>query len=205
MNNNLSPTFLIKSCVNSEELKTNFKIDFSRLALKDYHKLRTDIAINYAFYQTKYGEIIIASTDVGICYLHFVENKLEAIKALKNYLPDCNYEEVETKLHQIALLIIEENKWPEMLKIQVKASDFQYKVWRGLTKIDKGQITNYSELAKNIGIEGGARAVGSAIGSNEIALLIPCHRVVQKTGKLAGFRWGEDVKQRLLIAELLEK
>ena len=90
------------------------------------------------------------------------------------------------------------------LNLQVKGTDFQYKVWRGITKIALGNITTYSELAKNIGIASGSRAVGSAIGSNEIAYLIPCHRIIQKTGKMTGFRWGDDIKYHLLIHELIK-
>lgn len=119
------------------------------------------------------------------------------------FFPDCNWQQKESKQHQIALNIINENKWPECLNLKVKGTDFQYKVWRALTKIEIGKITTYSELAKNMGINGGSRAVGSAIGMNEIAYLIPCHRVIQKTGKLAGFRWGEGLKSKLLITELI--
>jgi len=200
----LTAKFLIERCVPADELKTNFRINFSRFSLRDYHKIRTDEVLSYAFYLTRFGLVLIGSTSVGICYLHFVTDKAKAELDFKLFYPDCNLVNQENKQHQIALKIINEDEWPEMLNLQVKGTDFQYKVWRGLTKIPYGTITTYSELAKNIGIEGSARAVGSAIGANEIAYLIPCHRVIQKTGKLAGFRWGESIKEQLLKFELNE-
>lgn len=199
----INPKFLISRFVNSEELKTNFKINFNQLKIKDYYKIRSENAISYAFYKTQFGQIIIGSSLDGICYLHFVDDEILAEQNFKHYFSDCNISNQETAQHKIALNIIEHNVWPEMLNLQVKGTDFQYKVWRGLTKIQSGAITTYSELAKNLGIEGASRAVGSAIGANEIAYLIPCHRVVQKTGKLAGFRWGDDLKKRILEVELL--
>ncbi|WP_230466737.1 methylated-DNA--[protein]-cysteine S-methyltransferase [Faecalibacter macacae] len=173
------------------------------MKIKDYYKFRTENVISYEFYMTRFGQIIIGSTSDGICYLHFINDEILAEQNFKLYFSDCNISKQESSQHKIALQIIEHNIWPEMLNLQVKGTDFQYKIWRGLTKIQSGQITTYSELAKNLGIEGASRAVGSAIGTNEIAYLIPCHRVVQKTGKLAGFRWGEDLKVKLLQTELL--
>lgn len=202
MMNELTTKFLLDSCVLAEDLKTNFRINFSRFSLSDYHKIRTEEFLSYAFYTTRFGEVIIGSTAVGICYLHFVNDRVKEEKDFKAYFSDCVWKEEETKQHQIALKIINEDQWPDMLHLQVKGTDFQYKVWRGITKIALGQITTYSELAKNIGVTNGARAVGSAIGTNEIAYLIPCHRIIQKTGKLAGFRWGDDIKTKLLIDEL---
>ena len=205
MMNELTANFLLDCCVPAEELKTNFRINFIRFSLSDYHKIRTEEVLSYAFYPTRFGEVIIGSTSIGICYLHFVKDRKEAERNFKAYFPDCAWKEEETKQHKIALKIINEDEWPEMLNLQVKGTDFQYKVWRGITKIALGQLTTYSELAKNIGVANGSRAVGSAIGSNEIAYLIPCHRIIQKTGKMTGFRWGDGVKYNLLMNELVEK
>ena len=203
MKQEINPKFLISRFVDSEQLKTNFNINFNSLKISDYYKIRTENVILYAFYNTRFGQVIIGSTLDGICYLHFVNDEILAVQNFKSYFSDCNISNQETAQHKIALTIIEHNVWPEMLNLQVKGTDFQYKVWRGLTKINLGDITTYSELAKNLGIDGSSRAVGSAIGANEIAYLIPCHRVIQKTGKLSGFRWGDATKRRILENELL--
>lgn len=204
MKQDLSVKYLISRCVDATELKTNFKINFNRFYLGDYYKIKTDEYLAYNFYDTRFGRIIVANTLKGICYLHFVYDDLKAENEFKAFFPDCAFQQELTKEHTMALDIINENKWPEMLNLQVKGTDFQYKVWRGLTKIAFGQITTYSELGNNISMEKASRAIGSAIGANEIAYLIPCHRVIQKTGKLAGFRWGDPLKKRMLEKELLD-
>ena len=204
MKQDLSIKFLISRCVEATELKTNFGINFNRFYLGDYYKIKTDEYLAYNFYVTRFGRILVANTLKGICYLHFVYDDDKAEKEFKAFFPDCAFKNESTKEHTIALDIINENKWPEMLNLQVKGTDFQYKVWRGLTKIAFGQITTYSELGNNISMEKASRAIGSAIGANEIAYLIPCHRVIQKTGKLAGFRWGDPLKKRMLEKELLD-
>lgn len=200
----LNVKFLISKCVESTDLHTNFKINFSRFYLGDYYKIKTEEYLAYNFYITRFGKIIVANTDKGICYLHFVNDEDEAYSNFRSFFPDCELKREESLEHKIALNIINENKWPEILNIHVKGTDFQYKVWRGLTKIAFGQLTTYSELGKNINMEKAARAIGSAIGSNDIAYLIPCHRVIQKTGKISGFRWGDLLKYKLLKIELSE-
>jgi len=204
MKQDLSVKYLISRCVDATALKTNFKINFNRFYLGDYYKIKTDEYLAYNFYDTRFGRIIIANTLKGICYLHFVYDDVKAEKDFKSFFPDCSFRQELTATHTIALEIINENKWPEMLNLQVKGTDFQYKVWRGLTKIAYGQITTYSELGKNISMEKASRAIGSAIGANDIAYLIPCHRVIQKTGKLNSFRWGDPLKKRMLEKELLD-
>lgn len=203
MSNDLSPQFIKAHFSEASHLKTNFRINYNRFYPKKYYKNQSEEYISFAYYTTLFGEVIIGSVSDGICYLHFVKNRIEAEQNIKHFFADCNLQEMETDQHKIALKIITQNKWPEMLKIYAKGTDFQYEVWRALTKIRYGQITTYSELAKNMGIESSSRAVGSAIGANEIAYLIPCHRVVQKTGKLLGFRWGEEIKRTILKHELL--
>lgn len=198
----LTPQFLKDRFSDSDDLKTNFKINYNRFQPKNFYKHHSENYISYQIYSSPFGDVIIGSVSDGICYVHFVENIEMAKKNIKAYFSDCNLQEEETKQQKIALKIICENQWPDMLKIYAHGTDFQYEVWRALTKIKYGQITTYSELAKNMGIESSSRAVGSAIGANEIAYLIPCHRVVQKTGKLSGFRWGETLKEKLLIQEL---
>ncbi|WP_322969624.1 methylated-DNA--[protein]-cysteine S-methyltransferase [Faecalibacter sp. LW9] len=202
MSIDLTPQFLKERFSESEDLKTNFKINYNRFQPKNYYKHYSEDYISFALYPSPYGDIIIGSVSDGICYLHFVENPKQAIENFKHFFFDCNLRDEKTDQQQIALRIVTENQWPEMVKIYAKGTDFQYEVWRALTKIKFGQITTYSELAKIMGVKSASRAVGSAIGANEIAYLIPCHRVVQKTGKLSGFRWGEALKAEILKHEL---
>jgi AraC family transcriptional regulator of adaptative response/methylated-DNA-[protein]-cysteine methyltransferase len=83
----------------------------------------------------------------------------------------------------------------------VRGSEFQVKVWRALLAIPPGALTTYGQLAETIGQPGAARAVGTAVGSNPIAVLIPCHRVIRETGAISGYRWGVGRKRALLAWE----
>ena len=85
------------------------------------------------------------------------------------------------------------------IKLHLKGTAFQLKVWQSLLKIPMGQLTTYGELAKSIDHPKAARAVGTAIGSNPIAFLIPCHRVIQSTGAFGGYEWGQ-VRKTAMIA-----
>jgi AraC family transcriptional regulator of adaptative response/methylated-DNA-[protein]-cysteine methyltransferase len=85
------------------------------------------------------------------------------------------------------------------LTVFVKGTDFQLRVWRALLRIPSGRLTTYGQLAAAIGAPSAARAVGSAVGSNELAWLIPCHRVIRQTGAAGEYRWGA-VRKRAMLA-----
>ena len=80
------------------------------------------------------------------------------------------------------------------IKLHLKGTEFQLKVWESLLKIPMGELTTYGEIAKNIGNNKASRAVGTAIGSNPVAFLIPCHRVIQSSGHFGGYMWGTTRK-----------
>ncbi|NBB79583.1 MAG: methylated-DNA--[protein]-cysteine S-methyltransferase [Verrucomicrobia bacterium] len=85
--------------------------------------------------------------------------------------------------------------------LDLSGSDFSQSVWRRLLQIPLGETRSYGEIAREIGRPGASRAVGSAVGANPVAVLVPCHRVVPKTGGLGGYRWGVERKRALLDAE----
>ena len=87
------------------------------------------------------------------------------------------------------------------LPVDVRGTAFQQRVWQELRRIPRGETRSYGEIAAAVGTPGGARAVGQACGSNPVAIVVPCHRVVQASGALGGYAWGLDVKQHLLERE----
>jgi len=203
MQNELSTKFLIaKSCL-ATAIKSDQLVNFKRFSLADFNKHRTEKTIDFEIYTSDFGEIIIASVEDSICYLHFIENDEEAILKFESFFPECNWKRTSTEIHRKILKFINTSQIDVPINLLVKGTDFQVEIWKGLTAIGYGQLTNYSELSLYLEKPGASRAVGSAIGMNEIAYLIPCHRVIQKTGKLSGFRWGIDLKQKLLQNELL--
>ncbi len=151
---------------------------------------------------TTFGEMFIAWTDKGIHRLSFIETDTswqEELSALKLQWPaaECIHDNPHAQQHINQI----ENKQAIPLRLWVKGSNFQIKVWQGLLNIPTGHICSYQNLAKHIGRPSAARAVGSAIGSNPIAWLIPCHRVIQATGAIGGYRWQPTRKKILLAKE----
>jgi len=160
------------------------------------------LEIDYSFAETPFGEIIVASTTKGICHLMFRESKEEALMYLKTQFPNAQLKEEANKMHAKALVLFQEKTdKPEELKLHLKGTDFQLKVWTALLKIPFGDLSTYGDLAKNIEQPNASRAVGTAIGSNPVAFLIPCHRVIRQSGEIGGYMWGETRKRVILAYE----
>jgi AraC family transcriptional regulator of adaptative response/methylated-DNA-[protein]-cysteine methyltransferase len=158
--------------------------------------------IQYSFSKSPFGAIILASTQIGICYISFIENEQQGIEQLKNKFP--NVEIVPgIDEHQEVVIRFFENNCKEQSKINLHllGTDFQVKVWEALLKIPYGKLTTYKDIAEKIERLNSCRAVGTAIGNNPIAVVIPCHRVVQSTGKLGGYRWGIARKKIIIDSE----
>ena len=166
----------------------------------EYKNGGQNLTIHYQFAETLFGEVLIASTHKGICALTFVNNRVDALQQLKSQFPQAIFNLHIDSLQQRALAFFQ--KEPHQLaeiKLHLKGTDFQLKVWQSLLKIPMGQLATYGELAQAIEQPKAARAVGSAIGRNPVAFLIPCHRVIQSTGALGGYEWG-SVRKTAMIA-----
>ena len=166
----------------------------------EYKNGGQNLTIHYQFAETLFGEVLIAYTHKGICALTFVNNRVDALQQLKSQFPQAIFNLHIDSLQQRALAFFP--KEPHQLaeiKLHLKGTDFQLKVWQSLLKIPMGQLATYGELAQAIEQPKAARAVGSAIGRNPVAFLIPCHRVIQSTGALGGYEWG-SVRKTAMIA-----
>lgn len=157
------------------------------------------LTIHYQFAETLFGEVLIASTHKGICALSFVDNQADALMQLKAQFPQAEFIEQVDVFQQSALALFQKDQ-PQLaeIKLHLKGTEFQLKVWQSLLKIPMGQLSTYGELAKAIQHPKAARAVGTAIGSNPVAFLIPCHRVIQSTGAFGGYEWGTLRKTALI-------
>lgn len=158
-----------------------------------------NLIINYSFAESPFGKVIVASTSKGICNLAFEEDENQALLALKIRYPNAKYQQHIDKFQQDALLIFQKD-WSELdkIKLHLAGTPFQLKVWESLLKIPMGSLTTYGNIAQTIGNPNASRAVGSAIGSNPVAFLIPCHRVIQSSGKISGYLWGETKKKAII-------
>ena len=155
--------------------------------------------ICYSFQHSKLGEIIVASTKIGICYIGFVDDKIRSINQLTKRFPSTKIIEKESESHLSVLPYFNENMDNVIpIKLHLKGTSFQLKVWNALLDITLGKTKNYSDIAHQIGNPKAVRAVGTAIGKNPIAYIIPCHRVIQANGNIGNYFWGSERKKIIL-------
>ena len=158
------------------------------------------LTINYSFADTPFGNVIVASTDKGVCHMAFADEGTEkAFQNLKSQFPNANHHQIVDLKQQNALFVFNQD-WSKLdkIKLHLKGTDFQLKVWETLLKVPSGGLTTYGDLAAKAGHEGAYRAVGTAVGKNPVAFLIPCHRVIKSTGELGNYHWGEDRKNLIV-------
>jgi len=158
--------------------------------------------IKYCFAESPFGQIIIASTSRGICHISFQDDSKQALIELKKIFPEASYHQESDKLQKNVLLVFQKD-WTYLneIKLHLFSTPFQLKVWESLLKISQGKLTTYGNIAEKIGKPKAARAVGTAIGSNPVAFLIPCHRVIQSTGNIGDYRWGTTRKSAMIAWE----
>lgn len=165
----------------------------------EYKNGGRNLEINYSFAESPFGNIIVASTSKGICFMAFAEDETNGLNALKDKFPNASFSRKLDLVQQNALFIFQ-NDWSKLseIKLHLKGTDFQLKVWETLLKIPMGQLSTYSTIAHQIEKPNASRAVGTAIGSNPVAFLIPCHRVIQSSGIFGGYMWGNTRKTAII-------
>ncbi|KQS93077.1 methylated-DNA--[protein]-cysteine S-methyltransferase [Chryseobacterium sp. Leaf394] len=165
----------------------------------EYKNGGKNLKINYSFSESLFGNVISASTEKGVCYIAFENDREKALSDLKLRFPNAAFSKKQDDFQKNALSIFNKD-WGnlETVKLHLKGTDFQLKVWESLLKIPMGKLSTYGSLAQEVGNPNASRAVGTAIGSNPVAFLIPCHRVIQSSGKIGGYMWGSDRKQLMI-------
>jgi AraC family transcriptional regulator of adaptative response/methylated-DNA-[protein]-cysteine methyltransferase len=165
----------------------------------EYKNGGKNLAINYSFAESPFGNIIVASTNKGVCYMAFAEDEVIGFNHLQHKFPNAIFARKLDLVQQNALFIFQ-NDWSKLseIKLHLKGTDFQLKVWETLLKIPMGQLSTYGSIAQQIDKPNASRAVGTAIGSNPVAFLIPCHRVIQSSGTFGGYMWGNTRKTAII-------
>jgi AraC family transcriptional regulator of adaptative response/methylated-DNA-[protein]-cysteine methyltransferase len=161
------------------------------------------LKITYGFARSPFGAALIAETDRGICHLSFTgdEGRERAIHALRAEWPAAKFERGDARIRKLAETIFARDPGSSSrrrLRALVRGTPFQLRVWRALLRVPSGCLTTYGRLGNAIAQTSAARAVGSAVGANPIAFIIPCHRVIRETGVLGNYRWG-PVRKRAMI------
>lgn len=165
----------------------------------EYKNGGEQLQINYSFAESPFGNILVASTAKGICHLAFADDEKNALKELKALFPNALFKQVVDRVQQNALFIFRQD-WKDLrhIKLHLKGTAFQLKVWEALLKVPKGGLTTYASLASAVGNPKSARAVGSAVGDNPVAFLIPCHRVIRSSGVIGQYHWGSNRKTAII-------
>ncbi|MDQ0967502.1 AraC family transcriptional regulator of adaptative response/methylated-DNA-[protein]-cysteine methyltransferase [Flavobacterium sp. W4I14] len=165
----------------------------------EYKNGGENLHINYSFAESPFGNIIVASTSKGICHIAFYDDENIALANLQRQFPAAQYQQILDKEQQNALFIFSHD-WSKLhqIKLHLKGTDFQLKVWEALLKIPMGKLATYGNIAKQLQNPNASRAVGTAIGDNPVAFLIPCHRVIQSSGALGGYHWGVNRKTAMI-------
>lgn len=174
-------------------------INIEGMTPAEYKNGGKNLYINYSFAESPFGSLIVASTGKGVCYMAFEEEEEKALDNLIKKFPNATFQRKLDLIQQNALFIFQ-NDWngPDEIKLHLKGTDFQLKVWESLLKIPMGRLSTYGHIAKQIGNSRASRAVGSAIGNNPVAFLIPCHRVIRSSGIFGGYMWGTTRKAAII-------
>ncbi len=162
--------------------------------------------IHYATTDSPLGRLLVATTQRGLCAVLFGESDTDLAIQLRERFPQAVLRLSTsgadlTEAVRFVLSRLSEHPTAQALPFHVRATAFQQRVWQALLQIPRGQTRTYSQIADAIGSPKAVRAVGTACGSNLLAVVIPCHRVVGSDGKLTGYRWGTERKRQLLALE----
>ena len=164
------------------------------------------LTLTYGVFDSPFGPYVLGVINDKIAQLHFLSQGETPEIVAAGAWPEAMLSHNPTALKLLAAFIFSpvgsrsagSDIPPQPLTMLMRGSAFQLKVWEALLKIPEGQLVSYDQIANAIGQPAASRAVGTAIGSNPIGYLIPCHRVIKKTGLFGGYRWGIDRKQAML-------
>jgi AraC family transcriptional regulator, regulatory protein of adaptative response / methylated-DNA-[protein]-cysteine methyltransferase len=160
------------------------------------------LTVCYGFHPSPFGNALVMASPRGLCGLAFADpgEEEEALADMRGRWPRATYLAAADKTAPIARRIFEQASWrPEQpLRIVFIGTDFEVRVWETLLAIPMGRATTYSDIAAKLGRPTAARAVGAAVGKNPISFVVPCHRVLGRSGDLCGYHWGLTRKRAML-------
>ncbi len=165
----------------------------------EYKALGTGLDIDYGFHASPFGTCLVAVTRRGVCGLSFETPNGDGLSRLVRDWPRAVFRKDQTTTGPIVRRIFSEGSWDGgKLKLFLKGTNFQLQVWRALLRIPAGNLVSYQDIAGSVCTTAASRAVAGAVAANPVAFLIPCHRVIRKSGALGGYRWGQTRKKALI-------
>ena len=169
-----------------------------------YRRRGVGVTIHYTAVPTTLGLLLVAVTQRGICSVSLGDDEAALVDALRAEFPAADLvrtTDARDRLVDAVVAHVEGSARADDLPLDLRATAFQWQVWRALQRIPEGATRTYQEVARELGQPSAARAVARACASNRVAVLIPCHRVVRGDGGLGGYRWGMARKAALLARE----
>ena len=163
----------------------------------EYKSGGAGVTIRYGLHDTPFGKALIGTTERGICHLGFVgKSEGEAVDTLVASWPEAQMiEDFRSTTPLVEPIFDLSKRGNKPLRLHLRGTNFQLKVWEALLRIPPGAVTSYAGLAVQAGRPRASRAVGTALGRNPIAVLIPCHRVIRKLGEFGNYRYGSDAQE----------
>lgn len=162
------------------------------------------VAVRFTTVETALGAVLVAATERGVCSVMLGDDARKLETGLRREYPAARIERADDELQRWAGAVVARlaGEEAERLPLDVRGTAFQWRVWEALQRIPRGETRSYAQIARDIGRPSAARAVARACATNQVAVVIPCHRVVREDGGLGGYRWGVERKRELLEAEL---
>jgi AraC family transcriptional regulator of adaptative response/methylated-DNA-[protein]-cysteine methyltransferase len=157
--------------------------------------LGAGVRIRYGIHETALGNAFIGLTERGVCHLRFVDGEADPLGELRREWPAATLSEDQSAARE-RLAVLAGLRAP--IRLWLKGSNFQIKVWEALLRVPEGELVSYAHLAAAVGMPSAARAVASAVAANPVAWLVPCHRVIRSSGVLGQYRWGSERKAALI-------
>ena len=168
----------------------------------DFKSGGAGVTMSFGFHPSPFGEAILVATERGLAGLGFVDDgdREAALADMRRRWPKAEYAEDVAATAPLAHRIFDPLSWhsEQPLRVVLIGTDFEVRVWQTLLRIPLGRATTYSEIASRVGKPSAARAVGAAVGKNPISFVVPCHRVLGRSGALTGYHWGLTRKQAIL-------
>lgn len=164
----------------------------------EYKQAGAGLVLHYAYLASPFGSLLAAASNKGLCYLSFVDQPETALEQLKTTFANATWRAEQTPILQQVQQLLLGLPLDKPLALHVQGTAFQLKVWQALLSIPQGQLRSYGQLAQQLDQANASRAVGTAIGKNPIALLIPCHRVIRASGVIGEYRWQQARKLALI-------
>ncbi|CAD7541882.1 bifunctional transcriptional activator/DNA repair enzyme AdaA [Aeromonas hydrophila] len=166
----------------------------------EYKQHGAGLVIDHGVHDTPFGQAFVALTPRGVCNFSFLDDQAPQtpLAALAQSWPEAELREAPSRTQGVIHTMFDSSKKADRpISLHVSGTNFQISVWRALLQIPPAKVVSYAQVASAVGNPKAARAVGLAVGANPVALMIPCHRVIQQNGKLGGYHWGETRKQAI--------